>query len=407
MNSILRHLVVLVALAVAGGAAVAQDTTTAAPPADTAAQADSEETLRDLGYGSFFLEITDWIAQPTGLEYHPASRLDPTNPFDTQFVDVDYGSSNSIIWNLSFVFEKNIGEFGATYWSHEETEGLQRLRPGQFKFGEIVVNPVYAGVWDNGLADGFTASTETVTHDLKIYWKRQAFNSKRIQGKWWVAGRDMDHRRQMTVDYHALTPNLPPIIPPLSSPKPGLDPKPDRGVVTSQFQGRGFGAGFDVVLPISRRRLVMEAGIGLSLLRGEISSRFTSQTYFYAVTDDGDIEYVLDPPFDEFEAEDPLNPGQPLVNRIAQFENPIGLNSDSVGQTATILEAYLGFRWMVWRGLQLTLGYRTNQYDGVGADFVSRTTASGQNAPINFQTLQQTTRSVNYEGAYIGIAYLF
>jgi hypothetical protein len=407
MNSILRHLVVLVALGLAVGATLAQDTTTA-PPADTATQADPEETLRDLGYGSFFVEITDWIAQPTGLEYHPASRLDPTNPFDTQFLDVEYGTTNSIIWNVSFVFEKNIGEFGATYWSHEDSQPFQRQRPSQFYFGTIVVNPIYAGVWDDGTADGFTAGTETVTRDLKLYWKRQAFKSKRITGKWWVAARDMDHKRRMEVEYFALVPNLPPIIPPLGSPRPDLDPNPDRGVVTSQFEGRGLGVGFDIVLPISRRKLVMEAGLGLSILRGEITSRFTSQTYYYALLDSAnEIERILDPPYDELGQEDPDNPGQPLANRIAQFENPVGLNSDSVGQTATILEAYLGFRWFVWRGLHLTFGYRTQQYDGVGADFVSRTTGSGQNSPINFQTLQQTTRSVNYEGAYFGIAYLF
>ncbi len=397
MNAILRRLVVLGALVAVCGSATAQD-----PSGSSASEQNDqeEERLRDVGYGQMLFEVTAWIAQPTGTEYNAATRLDPLDEFGTTVIDVGQGTENSFIWKGAFIFAKNIGEFSISWWAHETEADLQILRPGDFQFGEINVNPLFAGVNDDGKSDGFIADTSTSIDDLKIAWGRQAFKNKRITGSWYVMARRVEHDRRMSVNYYALAPNLPPVIPPLSSARPDLVPNFDRAVMSSGYEGRGLGAGLDVVLLISRRKLFMEAGLGVTVLRGKVTTRFTSQTHYYATIVSGAIDEILAPPYSEFE--DPN-----LIDDIGQFESGVGVNADSISQNASVLEAYLGFRWLAWKGLEVTLGFRTQQYLDVGADYAARSVTTGPNDAINVQSLQQTSRSVSYEGLYVGLGYRF
>ncbi len=63
-----------------------------------------------------------------------------------------------------------------------------------------------------------------------------------------------------------------------------------------------------------------------------------------------------------------------------------------------MLETHLGFRWTMWKGLQLLGGFRNARFDGVGLDL--------QPGGAVTQT-DSEEHSVGYEGYYVSLAYTY
>ncbi len=368
---------------------------------ETADSGETGEAADENGRGKLFAEFGSWVAQPVGLDYAPASRINFDDPLDTRLMQISHGTQNRNRVRVGYDFNNVLGELVLTWYSHEDFEGLSDSTPAVFQFGETLVHPTSAGFGEDGLADAFIAGTDTKIRDFRLDYYRPAFENPRASAKWFVGVRRFFHRRSQEVEYLALLPELPVLLPPLvSGPRPDLEPQPDAVRMRSDYNGRGAEAGIEFTVPLWKDRVVAEAGILLGVLRGTADTTFESVTYFYAVTESGQITEILTPPYEpRFTAQDPLNPNEFLVNRISQFAVPVGIKSDGTSMSSQVLETHLGFRWWAWRGLQVLGGFRNAHFDEVALDL--RPTAA------SLEQAERTHRSVGYEGYYLGVAYTY
>jgi hypothetical protein len=382
---------------------LAQETTEAEPT-------DEEDTQTRAGYGEIFAELGAWIAQPTGLQYRPGTRINPDDPFDTNTLGILHGTDNRFRYRVGYELHNNVGAFVLTWYAHQDEAGGEWFDPGNFVFGETQVSAAYAGFNDDGLADAVVSRSLTKIRDLRLDFYRTAFENERVTGKWFVGYRRITHQRNLYTSYYAVVPNLPPLIPPLvPSSREDLVPLPDLARSESQYSGRGVEAGIDLEFPVRGKDIWIEAGFAVAVLRGDLDSRYDSTTHFYAIVDSGEIVRVLAPPYSEFEEREiPGDPSSaPLINSIFQQDLPIGLRTTREGANADVMEGYIGVRWRAWRGLEAFAGFRSVRYTDVGADVRPEVVFIGDNDVVNLQTVTTTKHPAGYEGYYVGVSYRY
>lgn len=355
-------------------------------PAAFAQDTDDSETeaaAAELGWGDLFAEVQLWVAIPTGLQYRPATFFKPDNPLNTELLEIPSRTETSGRYRVGYELNGNGGSFYLTWFSQFYEAGLSEFAPGEFVYGALAVSPDFAGFNDDGLADAFISNTATKMRDMTISYHREVLEHRRVKASWYVQARKVAHERNLWALYFALVPQLPPNF------GVALQPNPDQAWIHSQYDGRGVGGGFDVQIPITRRKLMIEAGIGMAVLRGKLTSRYQSQTWAYVDSQTGLLRF---PPFTSGD-----------VGSVTQVVNPVGIRTSNDGQSGQVLESYLGLRWKAWKGMELGAGFRNHRYDDVGADLTRR----GSGFPANTEVLQETPRSANYEGLYLTLAYRY
>lgn len=376
---------------------------------------------QDRRMGTLFAEVSGWWVQPQGLEYTPVSE-DYLVTFDSIAfpkglkslgavgVTLDHDYQVEFRLKAGYALRDNHGEFSVTFWKLDDESYRAAFRPGAFVFGETLAAPYRAGAFEDGWADGFDAVARTKTQDVRVDYGRVAFSSPRAVGKWFVGYRNVLHDRSIVTSYYALAPNLPPLLPPLTTPRPDLDPLPDRARVESELQAQGLEGGMDFVFPI-KGRFSVETGLSIAVLRGTLKTEYSSSNHYYALLDgEGQIIRILEPPFDEFEQrQDPTNPNSaPLVDRIRQFSLVTGYTVPRESTSPLIVEAYLGFRAKLWKDyLEMFAGVRNIRMSRVGAD--AQPLAVGQNS-LRRQIVQGVSRvehDADFEGYYLGLAVRF
>jgi hypothetical protein len=387
-------------------------------PAEASKAAEADAQAGDEGKRVYwFVEASDWVSQPEGLEYAPASQRDTNGGTVTSLASMPQGTENRIRYRAGFSIHKNVGEVVGTWYSHAQNSELARYTPGQFAYGILPMYPLYAGINDDGLADGFLAETQTKLRDMRLDFRRIGFQSSKIVARWFVGYRMVQHTRTLDGEYYSLFPvyqgqALPPILFPQPTPNNNpLAAGADTAHLASQFEGGGLEAGVDLTFPLSRS-LSIETGFSIASLQGRLATQYGSTSHFYAMMSMPsrlEIDYIMAPPFDEFNSVDAQ--GNSLIGAIQQFALPINVETDdSAG--AQILESYLELRWKAWRGLEVFGGYRSARYTGVGADV-----KPGQinwyrdpNTKVITVTVPSFTRedhSVNYQGLYGGVSYKY
>jgi hypothetical protein len=386
------------------------ETEAAEPIAEEAKPSAAEEAAEtpEAGFrGRLVFDAEDWIAQPTGLEYSPATQSDPSDPVGTRVLGVPTGTDGAFRARLGFVLPKSWGRLVGTYFSHNEAAGTTQLDPGRFIFGETVLNPLYAGFNNDGLADGFEADTYTSLHDYRLELYRPAFRTARLAAEWSIGWRRASHSRRITTTYLALVPDIPTVIPPVGDfCCPDLEPTAEIGESKSRFEGRGPSGGFDVRYDLWKDRLGLEAGFSLAVLRGKTDSDYTSQTNVYLFEG-----AVVGPPYDVFiEDTNPDVAGiQPFGALVTQQPFPVGLEGQSVSTSANILEGTFAFRFKALEWLDVVAGFRSTRYDDVGLDMrpkvVTASIDSLENLVYNIQDVTETRRSVTYEGFFGGLTF--
>ncbi len=371
------------------------------PEAESAA----EEKPRTEREARWYGEVASWVSQPLGLDYVPAAVRDPDDPFATGILGVPHGTDLDLRVRAGYVLPGEFGRVLVTYWSQRARGALEGFDPSRFVFGETLALPFFAGFRDDGLADGFRAASLTKTRDLRIDYTRLAFTGKRIEAWWSVGMRRVSHDRSLQASYFALSPDLPSLVPPVTpptSPRTDLLPRPDRVDLSSSFEGRGLGVGLDLSVPFGRQ-VRLEAGASIAALRGRMSSAYESQTHLYRC--DGStcaslgLE-ILSYPFDELEDPD-------ILDETRQVTMPLGVSSSSLPASATVLDAYIGARWTVWRTVEVFGGFRQSRYQNVGADLRPESVTLSENGVFNFESVSRTDRSAGYEGYYFGVAYRY
>jgi hypothetical protein len=365
------------------------------------AQEGEEEDDR---FGHVFAEAEAWIAQASGLDYFPATEHNPLDPFDVELLSPGYSTETRGRYRAGYELSGNRGGLAVTYYSHEELLEMTGVSPGEFIYGANLAHPLYAGFYNDGMVDGFHAETATGLRDLRIEYYRTAFNTPRAIGKWYVGVRRVKYSREIDAQYHSLIPPLPALIPPFYDPPQGaigLDPQPDLAYMSSDFNGRGVCAGLDVALPMWKDKLLFEGGLGLAVLRGKTDTVYRSTTWYYLFHgEDGD--YIMDPPFTEFEDVD--TDGNPIVDGIEQLSEDYGLHADRLSTTAFVMEANVGIRWKIWRGIEWFGGFRSARYTDVAVDMRA---GAAPNSSGTSLAVEETDRSATYEGLYTGVAYRF
>ncbi len=390
-----------------------------------ASETAEEEEARPEAWGQIHLELESWVAQPAGLDYRAATALDPTNPFGTRLMPIPYGTRDEFRYVAAFAFRGDIGEARLTWFSHDDLVDRTWLTPSQFLFGTLTLVPFGAGFQDDGLADAVLADTRTQLRDLRLDFSRRALETRRLALRWQAGYRRVFHNRRLDADYFAVVPVLPPLFPPLTSPRPDLDPLADSARLASKFEGRGAEAGLEADFILRPGRLAVETGVTLAVLRGQVDSTFQSITHVYALVEDDTVAGIVEPPFDVFGTLVPGPGGQPVpfVDSVRQVELIYAVSGVRESVTSQVLETHLGFRWRVWRQLEARFGFRNIRYSDVGldvrpAEVVLETDrrlddfrlVDGEQVPfLRLQGigLEQTRHSATYEGYYFGVGYTF
>lgn len=362
------------------------------------AQEEEKEEYPLHNWGKVYVEIEAWEAQPAGLEFDPATAGDPSNPFATSLRSYSYDTATAARYRAGFAFPKNYGALVGTWYAQGQDMAIGENSPGDFVFGILLTNPLYAGFANDGLADGYNSTAEVVLRDLRIDYYRKAFSNDRFSANWFIGWRRVQFKRDMSAQYHALGAPLPPLIPPyVSSPRNDLIPLSDLASIGSHWEGRGISAGMDFLMPFVQNKLSVEAGFDLAALRGKTDTSYQSATAYYALMD-GNSEQILSSPYDAFN--DPE-----LIGGIEQRMSTVALQAQSRSTTSGILEGYVGLRWHAWKGLSAAIGFRGTYYDNVGVDLRPKTVVT--EAGLNLQDVTETDRSVTYEGFYLALAYAF
>src|SRR5262245_47473674 len=85
---------------------------------------------------------------------------------DTRILDLETDDSVREHWKVWYHLPKDMGSVRFEYYSMRH-EGTSRVfDPGNFIYGELLASPVFAGMRDDGLADGFTAAATTKSREF-------------------------------------------------------------------------------------------------------------------------------------------------------------------------------------------------------------------------------------------------
>jgi hypothetical protein len=372
---------------------LAQQDSVPPPPAPADAPATEEEDVR----GKIIVQLGVWAAQPQGLEYRPATVNRPTNLGGADIVELEHDTTTGGRFRAGYRFGHDVGALILTYFSHSDQVTAEEFTNGEFIWGELLAHPLFAGYENNGLGDGYQAGAETKLRDFRIDFYRTAFRSRRIDGKWFFGIRRVDHDRSLFAQYSANLPGLPPLIPPASFPDPNLTPVPDTAQMRSNFSGRGIEVGLDVDVPLWKDKLLFESGVALAVLRGEIDTFYQSTTHFFTTTISGTEEFLLPPDYDLVFGTAP--------ETITQEEFLISLSGPAQSRTATVLDTFFGLRFWPFAWFSAFIDFRMTHYDNVGLDL--RQVNSEHLFGINLVDVEQTDRSVVYEGFEVGITFRF
>jgi len=380
---------------------------------------ESEDEEQESGFGHLVAEVSFWIAQPTGLGYSPATESDPTNVFGTAVLTPDIGSQGDQYSRVGYVMPGEMGTFLMSYFRSEQDETtLTGYNPGNFVYGETLAHPLFAGFSYDGLADYFDSTYDTRMTDFRLDFVRKAFERPKMSAEWFLGVRRVKHKRSQSVEYNALIPALPAFLPPLGGPFPALDPSPDTAVMASNFTGRGLEAGMNFKVPLIQKRLTLEGGFSLGLLRGDLDAEYRSQTRYYVLSIQG-VDTLLFPPFPELSQTRENPPGSgiqtPLAADTQQRTLQVGLSPTNLSTSSQVLETSVGLRWHAWKELTFSLGFRSTRYSDVGLDLRPEVNAvpsavrivNGQLLGVNLQNFSEIKRSVTYEGVYLGVGYKY
>jgi hypothetical protein len=363
-------------------------------------QKTQDEARKDDGrFVRYFLEFGYYFGQAAGVDFVPATL---TTGSSSVALAMDIPQQSNVLVRGGLVFKDNIGELILTYWSQDNHAIESAYTPGHFAFGETLVPPTYAGFANDGLADGYDATSRALTRDIRLDFYRQAFSSPRMSGRWYIGVRRLDRDNEIGANYYGLDAPLPAFLPPLTAPRPDLQPIPDGAEIVSQFSGNGLEAGFELRIPVTKR-IWIDSGLGFALLQGSQLLSYAATTHAYALfsSDGSTIERILQPPYSEFEQlQDPNDPSQGyLIDSIRQVPFPVTWVHAGSETTVQVTELFAAARARAWKDLEVFLGLRATRYDNTNSDMIPSEAAT--------KGLPKVDRTVSYYGLNIGLSYKF
>ena len=338
---------------------------------------------------------------------------------DTRVLEMPTDASTRFHWRVWYHLPKDKGSIRFEYDSMRHEGDIEILDPGNFVYGELLAFPLFAGLGDDGLADGLQAISETKTREFRLEYENVAFETPRATGTFHVGYRTIDHSRSLEATYFALLPEFPPLVPPNFPPDFNpifLFPIPDTGRSTSDFSGSGLGAGLDVEFKL-HPRFSLWGSLSIGAFRGKIDTRYASSTsaYFCApgtpthpLCSSSEVVLLT---FEDVQtiiaSEVPgTGDGNP-TSKIFQDVTSVNVGFRNRSRAAWELDLSIGAEFKIWRSLSLTAGMRELFYADVAADLRRANPVVQPNGEVNFEQVSEQNRSVGYEGFTLGLAYRF
>jgi hypothetical protein len=310
-------------------------------------------------------------------------------------------------WKVWYHLPKDMGALRFEYDSMRHEGNVHVFDPGNFVYGELLAFPVFAGLNDDGLADGYSAAATTKTREVRVEYERVVFDTPKTKGSFHIGYRTMDNSREVNANYFALLPAFPPLIPPIYSEDfnpTGLFPVPDTTRMTSDYTGHGLGAGFDVEFKL-HQRLSIVGGLSIGALRGGLDTRYAAATSAYYFNDPAGPVLLTFAEVQTLLATDGQgnSPGDLIFQQA--LTSQIEVRNRARG--AYTLDVQMGVQFKIWRSLTGTLGLRELVYADVAADVRTAPPVEQQSGTANFQTVTEIDRTVGYGGYFLGLSYRF
>ena len=292
-----------------------------------------------------------------------------------------------------FHLPKGVGSIAGQYDAMGSEDNSQFFTPGQFDFAESRAYPITLGAFDDGTADGVAAHAMRRTHEYRLEFQKQAFDTKWARATWGAGLRGLSHARTLSISYYAIVPNFPPAFDINDIIR--LIPFPDQVGQTSSFSGNGLGASFDVVFPLHPRFAIV-SGISLGLVRGKAQAAYSSLSSYYArdsspgtpLTTEEFFALLSTPPDDQ---------GNGPIDHVFQQSVIVRLSTVSNSLLAQMFDVYVGFEVPVWRGLKVFGTMRDVYYANVGEYAIPT---------IGFMS-DRKTLNAGYEGYCLGLSWRF
>lgn len=353
---------------------------------------------------TLWAQVELWYVQPVGLDMDIVTEIDPFSSalYRARPLPTPWGTEGATRWRGGVTLPKNAGDVTVTYWATRNEFQREEARPGQFLFGTNLAYPAFAGIFDDSLADGYAADVEVSTRDLRIEYQRTIVSTPAVTTVWSVGGRWVDASLTTEATYSALAAPIPAFYDPPDTVDASLvSPQPDEVRASSRFSGRGLTTGIEARMPFFNNRFSVEASVNLSLLRGDKEASYSSITSAYFYNGIEGLEYL-----DADELLDPAITGdEQILQGILQGAFPVYVEDPGTSGSAFVYEAGLGFRAKVWKGIELTGGFRAARFEDVLDEL--RPTGLTTVGSAVIPGIERTTRSLAYEGFYFGASFSY
>jgi hypothetical protein len=345
-------------------------------------------------WGGFTISLAGWSPALIGADDVIAVSL-PTSGAYPHPITIPSSSSIRESWMVAYHLPQNMGSIVGHYDSMHTEDSTFVETPGQFDIGESLASPVVRGAFDDGLADAVDGSSTTKTRETRLEYSNTAWEGKHTRATWGAGVRNVDHNELLQVNYYALVPNLPPVIPPIvdvARDPAQWQPIPDKVTLQTDYSGTGVGVSLDVEFKLHPRFSII-SGLSLGLLRGKSTSTYKSLNGFYVSSFGGETHYITPQ-----EMVTILQTGtQNEILAVSQQYLFTAYYAPNVSQAGQTFDGYVGVQSMVWRGLRVFATFRDMYYQNVGMDQVLNPNL----------TVTTTSKSVGYEGYKIGASIRF
>jgi hypothetical protein len=330
---------------------------------------------------------------------------------NTRVLDMPSDATTREHIRVTYHLPKDMGSIRFEYDSMRHEAFAKIFDPGNFVYGELHVIPFFAGLRDDGLADGLDATSVNKTREFRVEYEATAFESPRAKGTYHVGYHTVDNAWELDTNYYALLPTFPPFLPPNFSPDFNptfLFPIPDSARSTSDFTGSGLGGGFEVEFKL-HPRVSLWGDISLGVLRGNVDTRYASTTSAYFLRDEaGNILLTFEEVLAIIAAEhlpDPDGTNQTELITQGTFTTGVALRN----RTRMVYEfdVSMGIDFKIWRSLVGTVGLRELGYVDVTSDVRRGTPVLQPTGTVNLERVEENDKSAGYEGFFIGLSYRF
>ena len=345
---------------------------------EEAAQKEAEEPTR----GHFFISIEDWYTKISNVDYDVATKYDDSFE-ESENLTVQSTNGDTARYRLGWIFKNNLGTIEMNNWGFSNDDELIRTDPGSFTFVQNLSFPLYAGVLDDGLADGASGFSHYSIRSFSLLYSRQLAKSERMTSQWKIGLRKVTYNHTLQTEYLALAPEF--ITPFL--PEESLMPKADTVLERSLLEARGIETGICFFFPLSKK-VSFSSELGYSLLNGHADAEYTSRNHYY--TSGGSY----------------INPGEnELESGDVQEVSVVSIKERDLKTNINILDANLKLNWNVWRTFDLTLGYAYSVWNGA---LIRNQVMLVETLPGFYSQTSRLSRSnISFDGPFLSLSYRY